>query len=212
MPVSDNVAEAYRGFTTDVDAMQNEWPVPTFVDDPLRSTATGFSADDFLAEYILFRAYRAFEYFVETVAIQYCLGECTITGTPVESHIRPRDTQHARDLLRATAKWIEWGDPNTLIKISENVFRDGFPIKKAVTGHLSMLTDIRKVRNYIAHASSEAERKYSNVVTGARKTAPLIMPTCGQFLRMRGKEKMNIYLERYLECLAQVASEIVEAP
>ena len=92
------------------------------------------------------------------------------------------------------------------------MFRDGFPIKDAVTRHLAMLKEIQKVRNYIAHASSEAEHKYISVVAGARKTAPLIMPTCGQFLRMRSNKKMNIYLERYLECLARVASEIVEAP
>ena len=144
MPASGNVEAAYERFTTEISAMQNEWTVPTFVEDQLRTTATGFSADDFLAEYMLFRAYRAFECLVETVAIQYCLGECTITGSRVESHIRPRDTQHAKGLLRATAKWIEWGEPGTLIKIAENVFRDGFPIKDAVTRHLAMLKEIER--------------------------------------------------------------------
>ena len=89
MPASGNVEAAYERFTTEISAMQNEWTVRTFVEDQLRTTATGFSADDFLAEYMLFRAYRAFECLVETVAIQYCLGKCPITGSRVESHIRP---------------------------------------------------------------------------------------------------------------------------
>lgn len=176
--------------------------------DRLRSYRPPYEQQDLIAESILFHAYRTYEEFIESVFLDYCLGAQTNNNQAVKSFLRPKNQDHARELIRALEKFIEW-DADRTIQRAELFLEDGFPIKNAIVLHKSVLVDIRKIRNYIAHSSKEAENKYNQVIKNAFGTAPLEMPFCGQFLRLYNNKTKDLYLTYYTEVLENIAREIV---
>lgn len=212
MPRLTSVGKIYAGFTAEIDALRGIDIDPVLSEAQLALARDEFTEVDFITESILARAYRAYEAFLENLFIEYCLRRRTLAGTHVRPYVRPRDRDHAGELIQVPARLVEWGSVDTVISLSDAFFLDGFPIKNAITTNRATLVEIRRVRNYIAHSSKTARKKYSSVVTHALRTPPLSLPTSGQFLRTRRTKERKINLDIYLDCMMNVAAEAAQAP
>lgn len=159
-----------------------------------------------MVESIFIRAFSHYEAFLEEIFILYTRGKLTLGGVPVQSYIKPINSAHARDMLKSAMNFLEWNSPDNVIRRCEIYLMDGDPIKLSVTAHVARLQNIRKVRNAIAHRSTEALSSYSSVVRAEMRAAPLRLPAPGEFLLTTDPGNPNNYfLLSYLGILRSVA-------
>lgn len=162
-----------------------------------------------LSESIYFAAFRAYEAFVEDVFLLYCLEKPTRKGKLVRSYLRPRDFEHAASLIKSSMKFLEWTSPAIVIERAETYLNKGFPIKTPYTVNKETLSELKKLRNHIAHNSRESFLEYKKVLTRHYRTIPLVTPSTGEFLlRTNPRDKTKYNLVYYLEFLKNIANSI----
>lgn len=122
------------------------------------------SADHFLAEAVTFRLYRAYERLIRAVFLDFCITSTTAQGRPVKSKLTCDDWDTAEEILKAGNKFLDWGNVQSVRKISNLVFEQGFPLVDVVGPIASTLIDLHRFRNFIAHSSKEAESGFKKAV------------------------------------------------
>lgn len=168
-----------------------------------------------LNESIISNAFRRFENFIENSFLLYLMENKTITGNPVKSFLRPKDLDHAYEMIKSTQIYIKWNDANTMRKMSEIYLDDdGFPLKIPIITNLQTIDEIRIVRNHIAHNSRESERSYKNVIIKYYGTMPSNIPGPGELLQkiVESGTQKKMLLSIYLEKIWDVACAISESP
>ena len=163
-----------------------------------------------LTESIFFSAYRAYESFLRDIFLCYCLAEMTKSGQQVVSYLIPKDKTHAEQLIKSAMPFLDWTSPDTVIARSEIYLQDGFPVKLAYTANKQTLSDLKILRNHIAHNSNESLQNYLKVIKRHYTTVPLSIPTPGHFLLLSEKKNPNKYkLLTYLVFLKDIAIELI---
>ena len=147
----------------------------------------------FLTEAVFFRAFRAYESFVRDVFLLYCLGKRPRSGARVASFLNPRSFLHAEELVQSSMRFLDWTNPDIVIKRAELYLRDGFPIKLPYTVYRETLSDFRRIRNHIAHDSKESLAGYQTVLRRHYGTIPLKVPPPGEFLLVMDKKDPTKY-------------------
>ncbi len=136
----------------------------------------------FLTEAVFFRAFRAYDGFIRDIFLLYCLEKRPLSGFPVKSFLKPRNFLHAERLLQSTRPFLDWANPDMVIERAETYLADGFPIKLPYSSNRETLSDMRYVRNHIAHESKESLSAYVRVLIRHYGTVPLTTPSPGEFL------------------------------
>lgn len=162
-------------------------------------------------EAIFLRAFRAFENLLEEAFIHYSFGNPTLGGTAVNSFLRPNDFNHAYELIRSSQPFLEWNSPSIVISRSETYLENGGPIKTVFAAKQSLLTDLRRIRNHIAHNSRMSLDEFKKILQSYLLTIPLVIPEPGCLLQERIKRKnQNLRMLRYiLEELGDIGDLIV---
>jgi hypothetical protein len=162
-----------------------------------------------LTEGILFTAYRAFENLVHDVFVLYCLGKYNGAGVRVTPYLNPRNFEHAEALIHASLRCLDWTNPDEVAKRADLYLKNGDPVKTGFVSRRTVLTDLRDLRNHIAHNSKHSMRGYLNLLQRKRGTAPLRPPAVGEFLVMQDRENpTRHYLISYLEALEEVCEAL----
>lgn len=160
-----------------------------------------------LTEGILARAFSRYEAFIEQAFLLYCQEKPSASGRRVRSYLSPRSAAHARSLVQSGMMFLEWNSPDNVIERSTVYLFPDSPIFVAMTSFRSRLSNIRKVRNAIAHYSLEAQTQFLKVVREELGVAPLSVPSVGEFLIMNDTRAISgqYYLRSYLDVLGEVA-------
>lgn len=162
-----------------------------------------------LTETILFTAYRAYENFLEDIFQLYCLEKPLRSGRRVRSYLRPRDFSHAREMIKSSGRYLDWSNAGNVIKRAEIYLGNGFPVKLPFTTHKTVLEDLERLRNHIAHDSQESFNGYVHVLRRHYNTLPLTTPTPGEFLLLTNRIEPSKYnLLYYLDVLKLIADEL----
>ncbi|WP_146108566.1 hypothetical protein [Mixta gaviniae] len=161
-----------------------------------------------LYEAIFLRIYRAYENLLENIFIKYLSGENTHSGTQITTYLRPKDKLHARAMITSSQPYLDWTAPSTVIKRAETYIDGENPIKIAISSSMTHLISAKKIRNHIAHNSSESMVDFNKVVIEFLHTMPRTQPSSGEFLSKipakgpsRNKEILTFYME-HLESTA----------
>lgn len=165
-----------------------------------------------LYEAIFLRLYRAYENLLENVFISYLTGEQTIGGIQVNSHVRPVNRDHARALVTSSQPFLDWTSPQLVIKRAEIYIIGGEPIRTAIAGSQSHLQQAKKIRNHIAHNSTESAKDFNTIVVHFLLTAPLAAISAGEFLALTppsGPCARREILSFFLEKLESTARALV---
>jgi hypothetical protein len=157
-------------------------------------------------EAILLRAFRALENLAEEAFIHYAFGNPTLSGAPVTSFIRPKDSRHAYEILRSSQPFLEWNSPQTVISRAETYLENGGPIKAAYASKQSLIIDIRRIRNHIAHNSQVSLEEYKKLLNNYLLTIPLVIPEPGDFLQNRVKRQPTRILRNFLEQIDDIGA------
>lgn len=135
-----------------------------------------------LTEAIYFSGFRAYENFIRDIFLLYCMRKKTASGKVTKSFVRPRNFQHAENLIKSSMPFLDWSSPDRIIQRSELYLDNRVPIKDAITNHIEALRDYKKIRNHIAHNSIESLKEYKKVLLKHYAVIPLTIPAPGEFL------------------------------
>lgn len=125
-----------------------------------------------LTEGILARAFSRYEAFIEQAFLLYCQGKPSKSGRKVRSYLAPRNASHARSLVQSGMTFLEWNSADNVIERSKTYLYPDSPIFTAMTAYRARLSNIRRVRNAIAHCSVEARAHFLKVVRDELGVAP----------------------------------------
>jgi hypothetical protein len=156
-----------------------------------------------LYEAIFLRLFRAYENLLENVFLSYLTGEPTQGGAQVQSHVTPTSRDHARALITSSQAFLDWTSPQVVIKRAETYIISGEPIRTAITTSQSHLQQAKKIRNHIAHNSTESAKDFNSIVVHFMLTAPMTPISAGEFLALTpasgpcaNKEILSFFLEK----------------
>ena len=146
---------------------------------------TATEGDIFVAEAVAFRIYRGYERFVRTLFLHSCVATQTPSGARIASKLRCRDWDTAEEILKAGNRFLDWGKPQATKRLARLVFENGFPISDVISPVHSVLMDLQRIRNFIAHDSSEAHRSFSKVGQNYLPTGSPLPKSAGKLLLSR---------------------------
>lgn len=161
-----------------------------------------------LTEAIFFSSFRTYENFIRDVFLLYCMGKNPCSGRrKVKSFLNPLDFHHTEDLIKSAMPFLDWSSPDAIIDRSELYLKDGFPIKAAIEPHLANLRDYKKIRNHIAHNSTESFNEFLKVLRKHYSVTPLTPPLPGEFLLLSTSSTTPQYrLQQFFETIKNVAA------
>jgi hypothetical protein len=186
-----SISNSLQGFATKIKALKR-------FDEANQEAYTERKLSDdqiyLLTEAIFFNAYREYENFLHEVFMQYCMEHKTLDHKTVKSFLKPVDFTHAESLVKSSMEFLDWTSPQTVIERSETYLSKGFPIKDVYSSKFEVLGQYKKIRNHIAHNSSESLRDYTKVVKSYNGTVPLTIPSPGEYLLYSDKKNSAKYL------------------
>jgi hypothetical protein len=132
----------------------------------------------YVAELIVVRLFSLFEAIVEDSACRMVCGARYCDGTS-PNLLRPRPTrsfEQARDAMRKFGRTnqrneLRWNRANEIVSNLENLFSRNEHFVATLLGHGIFISDLRKVRNHIAHGTKDTYQDFQAVVSnlyGAR--------------------------------------------
>ncbi len=162
-----------------------------------------------LTESVFFTAFREYEAFVRDVFVLYCLEKEPSSGKRVRSYLRPRNFAHAEQLMQSSMPFLDWTNPATVIDRAELYLQDGFPVKLPFTTNQDVLRDYKRIRNHIAHGSSQSMVEYKKVLRKHYTTVPLVTPAPGEFLLATERNRANQYkLLTFFDLMRAMANDL----
>lgn len=135
-----------------------------------------------ITEALFFRLFRVYEGSVRDIFILYCQEKKPSTGKNVTSFINPRNFVHAEEIIKSNYRYLQWANPDDIIKRAELYLKDGFPLKQPFANNRQLLHTFRIIRNHIAHDSEESMNQYMKVIRNHFGGNPLKLPSPGEFL------------------------------
>jgi hypothetical protein len=167
-------------------------------------------------ESIFVRGFRCFENLTEATFLAYLMGQKKIDGASVSFYVNPNYVAHARSLISpSNSRFIDWADVVAVRSRCRTYLEPDDPIYTGLTASSTVIIWMRKVRNHIAHNSSESAFHYGGVVNSILLTTPTDLPAPGIFLRMiptKGPVKNREVLAYFLDGVETVGQACTGAP
>lgn len=162
-----------------------------------------------LTESIFFRAFRAYENFVREIFLLYCNEKQPNKRKKVRSYLKPRNFKHTEELMKSSMNFLDWNQPDNVIKRADLYLKDGFPVKLPYTTNRNELLNLKRIRNHIAHNSQESLDKYKIVLRSHFGVNPLNIPSPGEFLLLTHRTNQNMYnLQYYFGILNNISDDL----
>jgi hypothetical protein len=136
-----------------------------------------------LTEGILLRAFRQYENLVSEVIILCALGKAPPISRRPKCYLSTRNRDHAENMFRSNQKRLEWANVQEVIKRCDLYFEKDMYISVLLKSKLTLLEDIRLIRNHIAHNSEDSYSSYTKRLVNYTPIIPSIIPEPGMFLQ-----------------------------
>ncbi|MEY9604104.1 hypothetical protein AB7M74_010713 [Bradyrhizobium japonicum] len=108
---------------------------------------------------------------------------------PANTYLRLTDESSARKLIKAGYKFLNWAKPDTIRETAQNYIENGWPLVDMLATRTQDLADCERIRNKIAHNSTEAVQQFSVVQRNLLATERLFDLSPGQLLKNSIEEK-----------------------
>lgn len=120
---------------------------------------------EFLVSSAFLKMFIKWEEFLESVFLQYLLGEPSISGDKIVCFALPNDIEHAYKLILGTQRYIDWSNPDIVLRLSKIFFDNGDPFNTAISSIKNDLIDLKNIRNSAAHKSNTTQTKLHSVAS-----------------------------------------------
>ena len=200
------------------DELSNFADEVTFLD-TFKSTVYGmdfadpnqFQTAKFLAEAILFRLYRAQERLVRAIFLDTCTTHRSYRGNAVSCRLSCTDWSTAEEILKSNAgKFLDWGNPQQTVQRAILIFEHGFPITDTIGPIHTILINIQRIRNFIAHDSTEADKQFRKAASNYVSAGISAMSTAGDLLLARRRPKDAYVLSTLIKKVGSLDKSYME--
>lgn len=164
--------------------------------------------DEFIAEAIAFRLFRIQERLMRSFFLNCCVKTRSPSNKRIYSKLRCGDWETAEEIIKAGNNFLDWGNPTRTRNLANLIFLDGFPINDVLLTKSSIITDLQRIRNFIAHDSREAAVSFTKVARSYLKTGDPVPASAGALLLYRKRESETITLRRIFDQMTEL-SEVV---
>lgn len=163
-----------------------------------------------MVELAFFRAFLAWETFLEDSWLWYVLGDRPLRGRTPARYVHPPNVAAAKKFVRDGRSYAKWERAAEVAARAEQFFRKGWPYADVLRARQSALEDARLIRNAIAHDSEAAWQGFEAVARRHLTALPANL-TVGGFLitTKAGTSPPESYLEYFLSIFQTSADQIV---
>jgi hypothetical protein len=165
---------------------------------------------EFICESAFLRIFIAWESFLENSFVDYLLNEPSILNKRPAKWVNPINKEHAQEIIIGTKPYMDWSNPETIRKMSQIFFHEGYVFNTTLSAIKNDLMDLRAIRNSTAHLSSSTSGKLDGVSCRILNT-PSSNYTAYRLLfsvdPRSGAANLSV-LDRYLQILDVAAEEI----
>ena len=167
-----------------------------------------------IAELVVLRLFDLFVNLISAVALKLACGRPYADGTVPNLLMKARSSADAERLCKAhnrrtPLKWLTWTSARNIKKAIGEVIDKNDPVVKAVDSGTTLIGEMRRVRNRIAHRSRDSRKQFREVVR-LHYGAYLNNVTPGVLLLT--KRKKPPLLQSYIDQERLLAKAIVRAP
>lgn len=184
--------------------------------DKLNNDLSGISVLPFKYQWLIaeLTMLRTFDILVEgtaELAYKLCAGACYLNGSFPVLGANARSISSARSLLethgRNKASSLSWTTVSSISKSVKYVLPNTEPYLRKLQPHSNVISDMRKVRNMIAHRNSKARKDYLGVVRQAHGAHLNITPAAFLISTKRSSTtKLHTYIVSSKVILKDIAS------
>lgn len=152
------------------------------------------------------RVITAWEQFLEKSVFAYSLLEISLKGNSPKCYIMPIDEAHANEIIKGVSQYFDWSNKECIINMAERIFENGEPYKSVINRINSILLNIKKLRNNIAHNSYKSNAEFNTLVRNELSPSEVGISTA-QFL-LSSKNGNSPFWEIYFQHLYNSATII----
>lgn len=168
-------------------------------------------AADALFEGIFLRGFTTFETAVETSFLHYAAGGASVNGYVATSRLTNCSEADARRIIKGDGKYVDWSSASIIRDRASRYFVDGEPFFTEFSGRSDVLSQVEKVRNRIAHDSTEAVTAFRDVERIRFLTERPFVMRPGQLLRARKRSRPHMSIcSEYLGVFAAIISRLAQ--
>ena len=164
----------------------------------------------FMTEAAVLKLFIAWERFLEQSFLNYLMGAPSITGATVTRYLAPTSMHHAHQVLVGTQRYVDWGNPAVVKRLSQLYFDAGHPYETALAAVQSDLSDLRAIRNAAAHLSTSTSDQVDKVAL-RRLGRPVVGITVYDLVTAAGPHGGDTILQGYQNLLVATATLIAQA-
>lgn len=159
-----------------------------------------------LYEVSFFKIYVKFEVYLSDIFENYCVGIASDQGYCPQRKLAFADKEHLRAILRGDKQYVDY--IKKIEALSKHIFFDNpFNAIFEVADNLTLMNQMITLRNYIAHESGEAKRKYIKTCLG---NGQFIEPAVYLIKKNRRTSKSNYTI--FVEKIIELSDMILERP
>ena len=154
------LAELRSNFT-----LYNSYIINAFKQDAIGNYIFSTDYQSFTVKSAFINIYVSWEYFLEQSFLGYLVGELTINGNQVQAYVQPQNTDHANKMLIGTQKYVDWSNPEIIVRLADLYFRNGDPFHTVINSIKTSLFDLKTIRNSCAHISTTTSAQLTSLAS-----------------------------------------------
>jgi len=154
------------------------------------------------------KLFISWEVFLEQTFVRFMCGARNSNGLPLQTFVNPISIEHAHRMIRNRQRYVDWTVGNVVIERAKLFFQDGDPFYTAIGSSLSDLSEMKTIRNSIAHNSRETERAFRNLVRQKIGSNPKGMVVGRMLMTRIPPSNPDTLLEHYGNLLLSVSQLI----
>jgi len=159
-----------------------------------------------LYEVSFFKIYVKFEVYLSNIFEEYCIGNKSSKGYCPQRKLSFTDKEHLRAVLKGDKQYVDY--IKKIESLSKHIFIDNpFNLIFDVAENSTMMTQMMRIRNYIAHESGESKKKYVESCLGSGQ---FVEPAV--YLCKKNKKTSKSNYTMFVEKIIDLSELILEKP
>lgn len=119
----------------------------------------------FITESAFLKMFISWESFLEKSFVLYLTGNLSMDGNAIVKYANPISEAHAHKILIGVMKYVDWSNPEIIKKFANLYFDSGKPYETAISSIQGDLSDLKTIRNSVAHISTTTTRNLDILAT-----------------------------------------------
>lgn len=148
------------------------------------------------------------EKFLENSVIAYCLNERSLQGNIPPHYINPTDEEHANNIIKGESVYFDWSKSDNIKNMAQRIFENGEPYISVLSGINTILIEIKKVRNNIAHNSLKSNNEFDTLIRNVLSPSYVGLTTAQFLLAKKGSQP--VFWDMYLTYLKNAVMRIAK--